>query len=160
MKKQRQLMNAFLVQLVGQILHPKRAERVAFREKLRAGFAGVAATTGWGREPGDGAGSVLEDAKAQILAGEPEAALATLRQRLDEEPRDWPVRRAFGQLVVDLDEPKDWRAELRDLLSVLPDRDATASESSWVDADLPWTNWLICPRCELWEASSANPVGD
>ena len=141
--------NAFLVQLVGQILHPKRAERVVFRANLDAAFPGLEKLTGWGSHAGHENRSILEDAKAQVSAGQPEAALATLRQRLDEEPRDWPVRQAFGQLVVDLDEPKDWRAELRDLLSVLPEPDATASELSCGRCGLAMNELvLICPRCD------------
>ncbi len=135
--------DALAVAAVGRVLHQKAAERDRLEALLeeRTGLSKPSALSSIRSE------ATLEEAATPAMR---ERALASLREHLDGHPADWEARRVYGEWMLAHGEPADWRSELAEVLSVLPEG---ADEEEGVATCRRCGHYadeafFVCPRCD------------
>lgn len=150
---------------VGARLHAKPAERARLAARLDAllsGRADAGETSGGGTSisSADEVEGLLERARQRFEAGEREVALGMVRDHLDRHPDAWSARRQYAQWMLDHGEPADWRAELAELLHLLPEAEEADAAACRCTACgfVAGQPLFVCPRCDA--LGTLRPDGD
>ena len=92
---------------------------------------------------------VVEQARGAWESDEAEVALGILRDHLDTHDEDWLAREQYIRWILELEDPRGWRAELADLAERLKNRpDLTIigyCQSCGLTAERPT---VVCSRCD------------
>ena len=91
---------------------------------------------------------LVSDARAAWDGGEPGKALGALRDHLDTNPQDWSVRAQYLEFILEREEPKDWRAELAELLDLLKIEKKVSIKGYCQSCSGSFREpILVCPNC-------------
>jgi len=139
---------ALLPLIVGSMYHQRENERQALGETLAKRWPWRIKTD---VETFDfiSTSHVVEEARSAWDAGEAEVALGILRDHLDAQDDDWLAREQYVRWILELEDPRGWRAELADLVERLKNRpDLTITgycQSCGLTVEQPT---VVCPRCD------------
>jgi hypothetical protein len=147
-KSQNQNGDALLGLIVGSLYHHRETERTAQAKAVMERWPwridsdtetfGFVATS-----------HVVEDARIAWNTGDKELALGMLRNDLDANENDWIVREQYLRWILELEDPRGWRAELADLINRLKIRPKLSIIGYCQQCGLPAdTPTVICPRCD------------
>ncbi len=91
----------------------------------------------------------VEAADAIRLTDGPEAALGFLKDHLDEQPGDWPARVRYVEWILGRDDPKLWRAELKEIMVLLKNEPRLSIKGYCRVCGYGSREALVvCPRCD------------
>lgn len=150
--------DAFMVSLATEAWgdgHPKPI-RSALRKVFARKKSGERDATASGIESSD----LVFNARAAWEKGDKGQALGSLRNHLDTNPGDWFVRAQYLEYILERDEPKDWRAELAELVDLLKIEKKVSikgyCQSCSTEVREPVT---VCPNCNAIGTFSMTKAG-
>jgi len=91
----------------------------------------------------------VREADRLYCQGDLEGALGVLRARLDEDPTDWCVRQRYAEGILDQDDPRLWRTELKEITELLKNEPRVSIKGYCQACGFASAEPLIvCPRCD------------